>query len=125
MNNIKQEFLQITEALAPASTTKIVSSVPNAISLAECIKAAKLVSMDSQSLCDARDSEFLVIQACLKSAENSLKLYHDMLQVEDSTDAKAELCLEIWHLIRKKEKLMKKLKNTSINIHVSAAIVNS
>jgi len=51
--------------------------------------------MDSQNLCDAWDSQFVVIQAQLKSTESSLKLYHDMLKSEDDDGAKAELCSEI------------------------------
>jgi len=47
----------------------------------------------------------MVIQAYLHSAENSLKLYHNMLQSEDDNDAKAELCCEIQCLLRKKREI--------------------
>jgi len=62
------------------AATRVHISKQHGITLAECIiDAAKLVSLDSQSLCDAWDLQFVVIQTCLNSAENSLKLYHDML----------------------------------------------
>jgi len=47
----------------------------------------------------------MVIQAHLHFAENSLKLYHNMLQSEDDNDAKAELCCEIQCLLRKKREI--------------------
>jgi len=59
----------VTPVSEPAAN--VCRSNEHGIALAGWIEAAKLISMDSQSLCDDWDLQFMVIKACLHSAENS------------------------------------------------------